>query len=378
MTAILKSLDTSALEVLYGDDAIAAIKCDDFKNAWSKLYLSCPWASEFQSWAFLSTWYDVYAERHEPILIVSRNQNGDLSGILALARHRASGSIFVAGGGQAEYHGWLATEPNKDIFIIDALNALARECSAPIQLVNLLDNVPANCFTAPGELKDRCVTKIETRPLMDISDPEKISKILRKKHNRSRLNGLKRRGNLEFKELTDWREFQACFDEIARIFDRRQKVHHGIEVFHDPLNRRFPLEYARRHPEQVKIFTMTLDGAVVAALIGQVCGDALAFDTIAFDLDYEEYSPASLLIYMAARELSGGAIRFLDLTPGGDWKARFQTDSKTSMTVTVFPNRTSAALASGKATLKATAKRILSVLPVAFSPLRKTSVRRPG
>ena len=176
------------------------------------------------------------------------------------------------------------------------------------------------------------------------------------------MNRLKKLGALEFQRVSTIEEFEACIDDIARIFDERQKVHNGVTVFDNPLHRDFPLEYMRRHPDLSRVFTLKLDEKIIGALIGHKCRDALVIDIIAFDLEYQKYSPAKFVIYLAALELNKEGFTYLDLTPGDEWKKQYQSTDELVFCLDIFPSERAALTSSGLKLAKSAAKFALRTL----------------
>ncbi len=102
----------------------------EIQVAWNALYDACPWATVFQSFAFVTTWFQVYRTKYLPI-VVKAECGGKLIGLLTLTMP-ASGSghlalsnrkevIMGAGTYEAEYHTWLANASYGESFIKAAL-----------------------------------------------------------------------------------------------------------------------------------------------------------------------------------------------------------------------------------------------------------------
>src|SRR5690242_11243056 len=97
------------VRIFHGDAANELLADGAFRDDWTKLWKSCPWATVFQSPGFALPWYRVYAERYEPVLILGRDHRfGGLSGLFLLARRLGWHGLAHAGAHHAEYQTWLA------------------------------------------------------------------------------------------------------------------------------------------------------------------------------------------------------------------------------------------------------------------------------
>src|SRR5690349_7116898 len=118
--ATTKVLYTAGIEMYTGEAALTLLAQDTTVMSWDKLYKSCPWATVFQSHAFVATWYQTYHQKYLPILVTS-SIAGRLTGLLALA-YDGQKIIIGAGGAEAEYQGFLAEASTGENFITAALH----------------------------------------------------------------------------------------------------------------------------------------------------------------------------------------------------------------------------------------------------------------
>src|SRR4029079_10335233 len=107
-TSVLERRTDMRIEVVRGSDADALLADKSFRAEWARLCDGCPWGTPMQSHAFAGAWYAVYCARYEPVLVLSRDAEGQLEGLLALASAPRSTLIHV-GGHQAEYQCWIST-----------------------------------------------------------------------------------------------------------------------------------------------------------------------------------------------------------------------------------------------------------------------------
>ena len=94
-------------EVVSGSEAGELLAQQQFREDWQKLSDECPWATSFQGPDFAVAWYQCYQDRFTPLLLLSRDEDGRLTGLLTLAVGASDGAVVVAGDVQAEYQAWI-------------------------------------------------------------------------------------------------------------------------------------------------------------------------------------------------------------------------------------------------------------------------------
>src|ERR1700752_4183894 len=108
-----------------GSDAFDLLHDEVFQESWRALYEYCPWATAFQSYEFVSRWYEIYREYFDPVIITKvSHDRSELQGLLTLAVSHESGLLISAGAHQAEYQTWLADPSLGNSFIEEALAEL--------------------------------------------------------------------------------------------------------------------------------------------------------------------------------------------------------------------------------------------------------------
>ena len=112
------------LTLIIGADADSLLSDRAFQQQWNSLYVSCPWATVFQAYDFVTTWYQIYRTAFRPLLIAEILPDGSLGGLLTLAVTPDSKQLICAGAAHAEYHAWLAGCDNGNTFIAAAMELL--------------------------------------------------------------------------------------------------------------------------------------------------------------------------------------------------------------------------------------------------------------
>ncbi len=328
------------VNLLVGTEAEMLLKSPVFQQQWNDLYAICPWATPFQSSGFATTWYEVYRDTYKPV-ILTETIDGTLVGLLTLATTTDLKRLIVAGTPQAEYHAWLATIDRGDTFIEAAL-AMLRDSFPGLTLTfQYLPPLAPQQWLATGRLwAQRSLLSVRPRPLMKLGDGENLQKSLRKSSNKSRLNRLKRLGDVRFEQLHTAAELAAVLDEIIAYYDFRQgAVNDSTPFQNDPLKRQFYLALMRVQNLQ-HVTVLKVGDRVVSAHIGLIDRQQCILGTPAHSPFHAIHSPGKLQLLMLGVELAKQGLEVLDLTPGGDpYKERFATDHDEVYVLDIFLSR---------------------------------------
>jgi CelD/BcsL family acetyltransferase involved in cellulose biosynthesis len=300
-----------------------------FRQKWDSLYSACPWATVFQSQAFAQIWYSTYAADFEPLLVYALDTASDLAGLLALAMNRKTGELVHVGAHQAEYHVWLSAADQGDSFIEAAFDFLAdRFPGGRLHLLFLPPGAPMGWLNEPRRWAGRARLRSLPRPLMAVGAGSRVEESLRKKSNKSRINRLQHLlGPLNLEVLESREALDPLLDLIANLCDFRSGAFYECLPFRDdPLKREFYLRLVDS-PGIAHASLLRAGTEIVAAHIGARSGASVQIGVIAQSPVYSEHSPGKLLLLLLGRELGAGGFQYLDLTPGGDYKDRFATDS---------------------------------------------------
>ncbi len=308
-----------------------------FRRQWAKLHKSCPWGTVFQDLDYISLWHRNYKERAELILIYETAESGELIGLFPLSRCLDTGKLTIAGGCHSEYQTWLATEENGDAFAEEALKRLKTEFpKGRLQLMFLAPNTPLNWLK--GEWADRIRLQNVPRPLVNLDERNTSVASLKKRGNKSRMNQLKRLGEVEYSELKCADEFSEVFDDIEVNSHLRLSALHNVRCktdadrksLHEDLMRETDLIY----PTLLKV------GKNIAS--AQVCirnKDEMLLCLTSMSPFYAKQSPSKLHLLMLGQELAKTDYKNFDLSPGNGYKARFATETLNAHTLTIFFRR---------------------------------------
>jgi CelD/BcsL family acetyltransferase involved in cellulose biosynthesis len=313
------------VSLLRGPAAKAALADPLLLAQWQSLWTESPASTTFQAPGFVCAWYQAYARDWEPILLLSRSSPDQLRGLWTLAWNSRSGVLTHAGASQAEYHGWLASPSEGGRFVGAAWRAL---CAAlPVAYLRfrylpareLLEAVDSDPW-----LHERLRWRAVPRPLMRL-DADEIRKSMAKKSNKSRMNRLKRLGELDFRRVTDAEELERVLPTLIGSYDFRQGAVNQTSPFREDVSK---LDFHRAMfdaGEPTCHLTLTcLDGVPIAGFWGTVSGHMLHLGMLIHSPQLAEHSPGKLHLQQLAESLLDTGIDTIDLTPGGDaWKERF-------------------------------------------------------
>lgn len=326
------------LKLLIGADAESLLKDQTFQQQWRSLYTSCVWATIFQGADFVTTWYEVYRAPFKPVLITETFPDGSLCGLLTLAMTPDSKQLMFAGAKQAEYHTWLAASDRGDSFIAAAMDLLRTSFSGlTLTFEYLPPGTPKQWLELDQPWAKQSRLVMWTRPLMKLGDGENLRKSLKKSANKSRLNRLKRLGDVQFEQLHSSAALATVFDDIIAYYDFRQgAVNDSVYFQTDPLRKPFYLALMDIQ-DLLHATVLKVGDRVVAAHLGLSDGQQCTLGMPAHSPFYAVHSPGKLQLLMLGVELAQQGFDTLDLTPGGDaYKERFATDHDQVHILTIF------------------------------------------
>ena len=347
------------------------------QGSWQKLWHACSWANCFQHPSFVQTWFRGYRSVFEPLLIESTTKEGDLDGLLILAREKKSGLVSVAGTHHAEYHGWLSLAANGD-FISRGLNTLRAAGVENLRFRYLRGQTLLTQLEA-STWKNRLHVDFHLRPFADLRQTDRIKKSLAKKGNKSKLSRLKREGDVTLLRVQEASDFQRVLNPIIAQYDLRQLAVTGSKPFGaDPFKR--DLYRALFAANLLHVYVLKVDDKVAAAHLGPINGQEVSLGILSHDPMLARYAPGKLLLLHLQKQLADDGYAELDLTPGGDWKERFQDHAETVADVTVELARSRYWRRRTQETLKTATKKTLARVGIKPNRLRalRAKIRRPS
>jgi CelD/BcsL family acetyltransferase involved in cellulose biosynthesis/RimJ/RimL family protein N-acetyltransferase len=316
------------VDLLEGEDALRQLRDLGFQQSWKHLLVECPWATVCQTIGFIITWYEVYQARFSPLIACGYSPNGNLVGFLPLTVSSDGKELFPAGAHQGEYHGWLASPDRSDEFIELALRRLANSVTqARLSFRCLPPLTPIDWVSRRPFWRRNCLVQAQQRPLLRLSEVDRIAESLRKKSNKSRLNRLKKLGELQFEQVTNLSMNAEELDSIISCYDLRIGAIADLLPFHDdPKKKEFYLKLLN-HPNLLHMTILRVGKSWISAHIGGCDGPDVYLGILAYSPYFAKFSPAKFHIFKLAELLSAQGFSNFDLTPSGAYKDRFATHS---------------------------------------------------
>ena len=350
------------IQILRDDAARQLLAADELLADWERLYRACPWATVFQSPAFVRTWYASYRDAYRPVVVLARAGGGALRGLLTLAQPEGSRRLVAAGAGQAEYQTWLAAPHEGDAFALAAFDAMVREAAGSALLLQYTPpGAPTAWMAAPDPHAFYVAARTEPRPLIDLRDLGSVEKLLKGEYYRRRQNWLKRNaGEPRIERISDPAAFDALLEEFAPVYDLRQGARYGHLPFHDDANKA-PFHRALiRQPGVLEVSVLRAGDRVASVHVDGNNRGELEIGILAHDPALSRGSPGALHILYLARELARDGWRAIDLTPGGGYKDELANSRDEVGVVHVFFTKEAHALHVASARTRGVAKQLLA------------------
>jgi CelD/BcsL family acetyltransferase involved in cellulose biosynthesis len=310
-----------------GDAAVSRLRDEGFAAEWELLASRCPWATTYQRAPFVHAWLSVFADRVALVVVEGRSQQGELCGLLLLARDRTSGALAHVGTFHAEYQTWLALPEGGDLFIIGALRALAdRNLAASLRLHFLAPGTPLGWIAEyEGILAPRVFLNAHRRGLHDL-DADHVRASLQKRSNRSKLRRLERGGSVRLLEITTAAELEEWLPTIAAHCDARQGAINGVMPFRDEPRKAAFYRALLQTPHLAHAVVLVSGNELLACHIGmRDHAGSVMLGLITHAPQHGLNSPGKLLLLSLFERLALQGFERFDLTPGGAYKERFAT-----------------------------------------------------
>ena len=330
-----RSVSESVIQSLKGNEVIIdkeeaawrQLSNDSFLAEWDRLFEACPWATVFQSRAFVTTWYQAYQAKYQPI-IIRAEYNGQLTGLLTLAVPASGDKGHIIGAGQfeAEYHAWLTAASDHGRFIKMALSKVLQLFpDFAIHLRFIPPPAPLQ-WTEESFWKKRCVLYATKRPLMDMSD-RGLDKIFRKNEFRNKYSRLKKLGKVDFEHITSKDQFAVILEEVKDLYDFRRGAMFNKNLFmEDPRKVDFLLGLFEQNLLHVTV--LKVNGRLFATNVATAMNNWVHLCGINVHIPFQAryYSPGFVNFILLSQLLASEGVSVFDLTPGGDfYKDRMAT-----------------------------------------------------
>jgi len=335
---------TFTVTIFRGDDAHKTRCAPEFTAQWQSLAAITTHVTVFQEPAFVNTWYQQYAPEFEPVLVLGHDPENQLIGFLPLAIEKTSGNLTHAAAQQVEYSGWLCHPSYKNIFISQAIATVNHEISySSWRWSHIPPHAEVDWLITPNKELKNIYFHYEkvASPILDLHNEEKIKKIKKSKSVKSKINRLKRKGDLHLEHITDIDRANKVMSLIPDLVNFRHGAAHGDLAFReDPLQHGFYQSRATNLTEN-HFSALWMGNTLLAFHFGGIDQDTIYIGLTAFDPRESKHSPGVIFILFLADMMQQQGIRYIDLTPGGDeYKERFCNDHHTLYRPIIYSSHT--------------------------------------
>jgi CelD/BcsL family acetyltransferase involved in cellulose biosynthesis len=155
-----------------------------------------------------------------------------------------------------------------------------------------------------------------------------------------KLRSLRKEHDVEFRRTRSPEEVASDLGILYRLHDARWAQRSYSSSFSDSAVRAFHLDFATAALERgwLRLTSMEVDGAPIAALYGWLIGGRWSYYQAGFDPEWSGYSPGFLLLAETIRQaIEDGASEYDMLLGDEAFKRRFATSSRTVCTVVIAP-----------------------------------------
>ncbi len=334
---------TITVKIIRGDDALKYASDESFLKQWKTLAKNTAHKTIFQEPEFVSLWFRHYQQLFESILVLGLSDADELVGLIPLAIEKKNGILTQAGAQLAEYSGWLCSPIHCDSFLKAAFKSIKSNIAftqwkwtyiAPGTDTTLLrsDNLRNARIYAQFESMDS--------PILDLHDEEKLKKVLKNKSVKSKINRLKRKGELKIERITDKKRALELMDQVTNLVNfRHESAHHDAAFEDDHLQRSFyETRCSNLHDNHFSV--LWAGEKLLAFHYGYIDEDSIYIGLTAFDPTESKHSPGVIFLIYLANLLIEEGIRYIDLTPGGDeYKERFSNTHNDIYFPTIYTSK---------------------------------------
>lgn len=327
------------LKIHHREDSLKIIKDKEFISIWAELAQESDGFTLIQEQDLVISWYKAYKNEYDPIILVAYKDE-NIVGILPLAISIDGGGISHAGHEQAEYNGWICKKKHEEDFLVESLILLKKEFDLtkwdwgwmpPHSTTNWLDS---------ERLKDNGIyvnASTCDSPVYDLSDSTRIAKIKKSKSTKSKINRLKRSGDLRLERITDPVIAKKIFIDLKKIANFRNLAVYNNMPFEGENSEKEKWHLNHLDGSDSVHFTVLWQGdKLLACNFGFCSEDTVIIGLFTYNPVQGAHSPGNVFLIELIDFITEEGYRYLDLSPGGDpYKERF-SNSHNILTKPVF------------------------------------------
>ena len=320
-----------------GSEVVSLLRDISFKNKWDDLFKNCRWVTPYQSYNYISSWYEAYSQQYTPLLVFQLSQQDKLVGLLPLAIHKHNGTFEIAGAHQTEYQAWLADTSCEDTFIQESLRTIFTKFNVKkLTFKYVLGRTPLRWLHSKT-WSNHSVLKSKKRPLINLEGDKFSLKLIKNKTNRNRLNRLKRQGEVKYAQIKDRDLFLKTLPKFEAIYDFRMLATYGVAPFSSDRSKRAFYLAMFDKKNLLHISVLHVGNQIVAFKIAIKDEKILYGSVTSFSPLFARLGPAKLHLFYLFQDLIENNFSFYDLTPGHDpWKDSIANTYETVFEITFF------------------------------------------
>ena len=312
-------------------------------DQWNGLHRGSAVGTVFQTYEWANAWWQAFGDRYRLLCIAVTDEDRVLGMAPLMSAANAKDWHFLADV-NSDYCDF-ATITNRYSVLDRLLSFFVRDYRDWNRLS--LRNIPEQSTTL-ATLATLCekyglglqIGKRIVAPEIRFSDEPQDYRV--KYSVRRHCNRLERLGKVEFRVLQDARELPKTLDLLYRQHRSRYRQKGVRSLFEDPLCRRFYelLAYEFLDKGWLHFSQLLLNGIPLAVHYGFEYDRVLTWYKPAFDLDYRQYSPGTVLIKNLIGYAQQRRLRALDFTIGDEeFKSRFSYAVSYNRNVILYRDR---------------------------------------
>lgn len=310
------------------NESLDIIKQESFISTWELLAKESQEFTIIQEHGLVVSWYQAYQEQYDPIIVLAYDDKENIIAILPLAICIEDSGISHAGHQQAEYNGWICKKDIEEEFLIESLILLKKEFSLEKWGWGWMPPHANTDWLQSDKLKQNQIfvnVNTYSSPFYDLSDTARVDKIKKSKALKSKINRLKRSGDLRIERITDLTAAKKIFTDLKKIANFRNLAVYDNLPFEGESNpkEQWHLNHLNRS-KQVHFTVLWQGDELLACNFGYCSDDTVIIGLFTYNPVQGAHSPGNVFLIQLIEFITNEGYKYLDLSPGGDpYKERF-------------------------------------------------------
>jgi CelD/BcsL family acetyltransferase involved in cellulose biosynthesis len=322
------------------------------RNDWAELVAKNESLSVFVTWEWLFSWWEMYGQSADLLILVARNDAGEICGIAPLYVNRASfgrGTIgFIGDHSVASDYLQFVCRTVDETPVSRAFydHLAARRPRNPLRFYQLPEGSgTARAVSERVEGLRLHSSPVEQQPSVYIALPDTFDKYLARLSQNGRHNLRKHRKRLDaaggyaFSEEADrWSE---TFGEFERLHNARMQATGRVTNFAAQAFRQFHLLVAERSAERgwLRLYFLRRNGQAVAALYGFTVNNKFYFYNSGFDPAFSDHHVGAALMGLIVERCIQDGLGEFDFLSAGEYKERWAVEERQKQSFLVSQSR---------------------------------------